>query len=173
MYKLSKVHIPEEEEPTEDRSKLKRYVAFTLVGTLGVVISADFLVNSAISVAISAGISEQVIGATIIAVGTSLPELTIGLKSILKGHPNLAVGNIIGASFLNTTLILGITFFAPALVGSTFELDMSVFQNLVIFSIITNLFFWYFLSREQISWREGLIFLFIYVLFIVTTVGAL
>ena len=174
MYKLSKVRMPDEEEVTkEDKTKLKRYIFFTILGALGVVISANFLVNSAIAIATSAGISQQVIGATIIAFGTSLPELTIGLKSILKGHPNLAVGNIIGASFLNTTLILGITFFVPALIGSSLILNMEVFQNLVIFSILTNLFFWYFISREHISWKEGMIFLFIYALFITTTIGAL
>ncbi|MCW3995763.1 MAG: hypothetical protein NWE98_06405 [Candidatus Bathyarchaeota archaeon] len=174
MYKLSKVRMPEEEEVTiEEKSKLKRYILFTVAGALGVVLSANFLVDSAIAIATSVGISQQVIGATIIAFGTSLPELTIGLKSVLKGHSNLAVGNIIGASFLNTTLILGITFFVPALVGAPLALNMNVFQNLVIFSIITNLFFWYFLSREQMTWREGIIFLFIYALFIVTTVGAM
>ncbi|MDD3792197.1 MAG: hypothetical protein PHY74_03600 [Candidatus Bathyarchaeota archaeon] len=174
MYKLSKVRMPEqEEEKIEDKSKLKRYIIFTIIGALGVVISANFLVDSATSIATSIGLSQQVIGATIIAFGTSLPELTISVKSILKGHSGLAIGNIIGASFINTTLILGITFFVPFIIGAPLTLNMSVFQNLVIFSIIINLFFWYFLSREQISWREGLIFLFIYALFIATTLGAL
>jgi Ca2+/Na+ antiporter len=50
-------------------------------------------------------------------------------------------------------------------------MEMSVFQNLVIFSIITNLFFWYFLSREKIGWKEGAVFLFIYGLFLATTLG--
>ncbi len=175
MYKLSKVRMPAEEEEevsAEEKSKLKRYVIFTIAGALGIVVSANFLVNSAIGIAASLGISQQVIGATIIAFGTSLPEMTIGLKSILKGHSSLAFGNLIGASFFNTTLILGITFFVPALIGTPLIFNIDVFQNLVIFSILTNLFFWYFLSRETISWREGAIFLFIYILFVVTTVGA-
>ena len=174
MYKLSKVRMPEcVEVNLEDKNKLRRYILFTIIGALGVVVSAHFLVDSAINIATSVGISQQVIGATIIAFGTSLPELTIGLKSVLRGQANLAIGNIIGASFFNTTLILGITFFVPALIGSPLTLNMQVFQNLVIFSIITNLFFWYFLSREQITWREGTIFLFIYTLFIITTIGAM
>ncbi len=174
MYKLSKIRMPTEEAEVSDteKSKLKRYVIFTIIGALGVVISANFLVNSAIGIAETVGVSKQVIGATIIALGTSIPELTIGLKSILKGHPELALGNIIGASFFNTTLILGVTFFVPALLGSPVVMDLSVFQNLVVFSIITNLFFWYFLSREKITWREGAIFIFIYALFLVTTVSS-
>jgi len=173
MYNLSKVRLPDETEVApEEKSKLKRYVAFTILGAIGVVLSANFLVNSAIGIAQSFMIPESLIGATIVAFGTSLPELTVGLKSILKGHSELAFGNIIGSSFVNITLILGITFFVPAVLGTGVAMNMSVFQNLVIFSIITNLFFWYFLSRK-IGGKEGAIFLFIYLFFILTTIGAL
>jgi cation:H+ antiporter len=175
MYSLSKVRmISEEGEATvEEKGKLKRYLLLTIAGALGVVVSAYFLVGSAVSIATTAGISQQVIGATIVAIGTSLPELTLDLKAFLRGHPGLAFGDIIGSSFVNITLILGITLFVPFLIGSSVSMNMNVFQNLVIFSIITNLFFWYFLSREKIGWREGVIFLFIYALFIVTTIGAM
>jgi cation:H+ antiporter len=174
MYRLSKVRMPSEngEVTQEEKKKLKRYLLFTIAGALGVVASAYFLVESAVSIATSVGLSQQVIGATIIAFGTSLPELTLDLKAFLRGHPGLAFGDIIGSSFINITLILGITLFVPALIGSPVVMRMEIFQSLVIFSIITNLFFWYFLSRERIGWREGAIFLFIYALFIVTTIGA-
>jgi cation:H+ antiporter len=173
MYRLAKVRVLEESEPVtaDEKSKLNRYIIYTILGALGVVISANFLVDSAINIAQSVGIPQTIIGATIIAAGTSLPELTVGIKSILKGHSGLAFGSIIGASFVNITLILGITFFAPALLGHALEMKMNVYQNLVTFSIITNLFFWYFLSKEKISWKEGLIFLFIYALFLSTTLG--
>src|SRR4030042_2480486 len=158
MYRLYKVKIPAENGTAvaqEEKNKLKRYVSFMVAGALGVVISAYFLVESAVSIATSVGISQQVIGATIIALGTSLPEITLDLKAFLRGHPGLAFGDIIGSSFVNITLILGITFFVPSLVGSPVTMNMSVFQNLIVFSIITNLFFWYFLSREQIGWGEA------------------
>jgi cation:H+ antiporter len=173
MYQLSKVRMPSEngEVTQEEKAKLKRYVLFTIVGALGVVVSAYFLVESAVSIATSIGVSQQIIGATIIAFGTSLPELTLDLKAFLRGHSGLAFGDIIGSSFINITLILGVTLFVPALIGSPITMNMSVFQNLVIFSIITNLFFWYFLSREKISWKEGVVFLAIYALFLATTLG--
>jgi cation:H+ antiporter len=174
MYRLSKIRIPTENgeiAALREKPKLKRYFLFTLSGALGVVVSSYFLVQSAVSIAQSAGIPQQIIGATIIAFGTSLPELTLDLKAFLKGHHGLAFGDIIGSSFVNITLILGITLFVPFLVGTPVRMNMSVFQNLMVFSIITNLFFWYFLSREKISWREGAIFLFIYVLFLATTLG--
>ena len=175
MYNLSKVRMPSEngDVTEEEKRKLKRYVFFTIVGALGVVVSAYFLVESAVNIAQSVGLSQQVIGATIIALGTSLPELTLGLKAILKGHSGLAFGEIIGSSFINITLILGISLFVPSLVGSPVTMNMGVFQNLVLFSIITNMVFWYFLSRGKIGRMEGIIFLFIYVLFIVTTIGTM
>jgi cation:H+ antiporter len=173
MYTLSKVRMPPENGAVapEEKGKLKRYVLFTILGALGVVVSAYFLVESAVGIAQSVGIPQTVIGATIIAFGTSLPELTLDLKAFLSGHPGLAFGDIIGSSFVNITLILGVTLFVPAIVGTPIAMNMNVFQNLVIFSIITNLFFWYFLSREKISWKEGAVFLFIYGLFLATTLG--
>jgi len=175
-YQLSKIRIPLEEGTSvseDEKKKLKRYVLFTLLGVVGVVASAYFLVESAAAVAALAGIRRQLIGATIIAFGTSLPELTLDLRAFLKGHPALALGDIIGSSFVNITLILGITLFVPVLLGSPLNMDMLVFQDLVIFSLITNLFFWYFLSMGKLSWREGVIFLFIYLLFLASTLGAI
>jgi cation:H+ antiporter len=173
MYQLSKVRIPSENGVVtqEEKDKLKKYALLTIVGALGVVGSAYFLVESAVGIATSVGIPQTVIGATIIAFGTSLPELTLDLKSFLRGHPGLAFGDIIGSSFINITLILGVTLFVPALVDSPVSMNMNIFQNLIIFSIITNLFFWYFLSREKIGWKEGAVFLFIYGLFLATTLG--
>jgi cation:H+ antiporter len=177
MFQLSRVRIPSENGDLaiikQEKPKLKTFVILTVLGALGVVVSAYFLVESAVRIAQALGLSQQVIGATIIAIGTSLPELTIGIKAILKGHPGLAFGDVIGSSFVNITLILGVTLFVPALVGSPISLMIDVFQNLVLFSIVTNLVFWYFLSRGQIGRKEGSMFLFIYVLFIITIIGAI
>lgn len=175
MYRLSKVRITTEESDVEvtpsERGSLKKFALFTVIGALGVVISANLMVDSAIAIATSLGIAQQVIGATIVALGTSIPELTIGIKSILRGHSNLALGNIIGAAFFNTTLILGITLLVPTLIGSPIALDMNVYLNLIITSIVINTFFSYFMSRKTITWREGIVFLVIYALFLITTLG--
>jgi cation:H+ antiporter len=176
MYQLSKVRLPPEDTgpvPVEEARRLRRYLVFTVAGALGVVVSAYFLVESAVAIAQAAGLSQQVIGATIIAVGTSLPELTLDLKSILCGHAGLAFGDIIGSSFVNITLILGVTLVVPALIGSPLLLDVAVFENLVLFSIMANLLFWYFLSRGRIGKLEGVVFLVLYVLFILAALGSL
>jgi cation:H+ antiporter len=175
MYQLSKVRMPEENNDSvtaKEKGKLNKYLLLTIAGALGVVVSAYFLVESAVAIAQAAGLSQQVIGATIIAIGTSLPELTLDIKAILHGHSGLAFGDLIGSSFVNITLILGVTLFVPALVGSPVVLVADVFQNLVLFSIVINLLFWYFLTRGQIGRREGAVFLVLYALFILTTIGS-
>jgi cation:H+ antiporter len=172
-YQLAKIRVPPEEANVSEaeKKKLKRYVLFTFLGIAGVILSAYFLVESAVVVAEFVGVPKQIVGATIIAFGTSLPEVTLDLRAFLKGHPALAFGDIIGSSFVNMTLILGITLFLPAIIGAPLSIDMVVFQDLVVFSLITNLFFWYFLSMGRLSWKEGIIFLFIYLLFLATTLG--
>jgi len=172
-YKLSKIRIPPKEGsvPEDEKKKLRRYTSFTFLGVVGVILSAYFLVESAVAVAEFAGIPRTLIGATVIAFGTSLPELTLDLKAFLKGHSALAFGDIIGSSFVNITLILGITLYVPLLIGSPLTMNMLIFQDLVIFSLIVNLFFWYFLSMGKLSWKEGAIFLFLYLLFLASTLG--
>jgi cation:H+ antiporter len=107
-----------------------------------------------------------VIGATIVAFGTSIPVFSTSTTSVRKGHFDLALSNIIGECFINISLILGV-----ALVLSPQIIVISAFSNLVLFSLITNMFLWYFLSSERISWREGALLLFLYAIFLVVSFG--
>lgn len=152
----------------KNRKKLSKTVSMVLIGAAGVVASAYFIIESASYIAISIGVPSVVIGATIVAFGTSLPELVTSIDATKKGHVELALGNIIGSGFINTTLVLGV-----ALMGSELRINMAAFSNLVVFSIITNLLLWYFLSGEEISRREGSVLLFMYFLFLATNFGVL
>jgi cation:H+ antiporter len=167
MYQLSKTrHTVKEPALVEEKRKLKNYVALAVLGAAGVVASAYFIVETASYIALSVSIPKVVIGATIVAIGTSLPELVTSLDSIKKGHADLALGNIVGSCFMNITLILGVT-----LIAAPFRVDLAAFSELIIFSLVANLFLWYFLSNEKIGWREGAIFLFIYILFLATSIS--
>lgn len=174
MYQMSKIRIPNEQGTSVsegEKKKLKRYILSTFLGVVGIVLSAYFLVESAVFVAEFVGVPPTLVGATVVAFGTSLPELTLDLRAFLKGHSALAYGDIVGSSFVNMTLILGVTLLAPALFGTALAINVLLFQDLVIFSLITNLFFWYFLSMGRLSWKEGAAFLFIYALFLASTFG--
>jgi len=175
-YQLMKIRIPTEEGEgvsMEMRRKLRPYAALTLLGVVGVIVSAYFIIESAVTIAEFAGVPKTLIGATIIAFGTSLPEFSLDVRAFLKGHSALAFGDIVGSCFINITLILGVTLLTPALIGSPLTMNMLVFLDLVIFSLIANLFLWYFLSMGRLGWREGAILLFIYLLFLATSLGAI
>jgi len=174
LYVLSRVRVPSEQGVSvsdETRRRLRLYVALTFLGVAVVVVSSFFIVDSASAIAEFAGVPKSLIGATIVAFGTSLPEFSIDIRSFLTGHSALALGDIVGSCFINITLILGVTLVAPALIGTPFTVNMVVFTDLVIFSLIANLFLWYFFSTGRLGWKEGAILLFLYMLFLATTLG--
>jgi cation:H+ antiporter len=163
LYQLSKIrNVKEEGTLGTERQKLRKYASLAVLGAVGVVICAYFIVESASFVAVSIGIPKVVIGATVIAFGTSVPELATSVDAVRKGHLDLALGNIVGSCFINITCVLGVT-----LLVSPLRINMSAFSDLAIISLITNVLLWYFLSSEKIGWREGAVLLFIYSLFLV------
>jgi cation:H+ antiporter len=160
--------------PSETRSvvdeaehrKMSHYLLMTLVGIVGVVGSAYFLVDSASSLAVLFGVPSLVIGATIVAFGTSVPELATSIEATRQGHIELAFGNIVGSGFMNLTLILGVS-----LISTPFTVNILSFHDLAIFSLIANVFLWYFMSSGRINRREGLVLIFLYSAFLFATFG--
>ena len=165
LYQLSRIrNVKEEGSLGPERQKLRKYALIAFTGIAGVVATSYFIVDSASYVARSVGTPPVVIGATVIALGTSVPELATSIVATRKGHLDLALGNIVGSCFINVTCILGVT-----LVSSSLNVNMTAFSKLAIFSLITNLFLWYFLSNERLTWREGAVLLFVYALFLATS----
>ena len=89
-----------------DKKAVPAKVLFFIIGTASIVFGAEFLVSSGKTIAAGIGISETIIGFTVIALGTSLPELVTALTAIRKKENSISVGNIIGANIIDTTLIL-------------------------------------------------------------------
>jgi len=116
-----------------------------LSGLILLVGSSKLLIWGATQVAHSLGISELVIGLTIVALGTSLPELAASITSIKKGEPDLAIGNVIGSNLFNSLAVIGI----PAFITSFSISDLAVTRDLPVVIVITLLF--YGLSRFSLS----------------------
>ena len=95
-----------EKAETFDKKEVPNKVLFFVLGTASIVFGAEFLVSSGKTIASGIGISEAIIGFTVIALGTSLPELVTTLTAIRKKENSLSVGNIVGANIIDTTLIL-------------------------------------------------------------------
>ncbi|MEM0314299.1 MAG: sodium:calcium antiporter, partial [Candidatus Bathyarchaeia archaeon] len=164
VYRLSRTkRMSGEWIDWKNRKRLRVYALLVFIGAIMVVASARLLVDSVVNIAASLGVPGVVIGATIVAFGTSLPEFVHSVKSSRRGHLDLAMGNIVGSNFIDTTLILGV-----ALVGSPFSVEMNHFRNLVIFSLAANLLLWYFILSERISWKTGVILFIVYILFLAT-----
>jgi cation:H+ antiporter len=106
------------------------------------------------------GVPPILIGAKIVAIGTSLPELTLDLIAVKRGRVQLAIGDIVGSNLTNLTLVLGLV-----LVSSPFAVDMTILTEILPFLLITTIVFWRFLTRGGVSQIGGIVLLMIYVLF--------
>lgn len=98
----------EEEENNEEISIIKQLL-FMVLGSIGIVIGGDLVVESATKIGEIVGLSENIIGLTIVAMGTSLPELVTSLVAIKKGESEIALGNALGSNIFNILLVLGVS----------------------------------------------------------------
>lgn len=140
---------------------------FLIVGLFGVVASSKLIVDSTSIIAKGMGITETVIGATIISATTILPEMSLCYSSIKKNRVSLALGTLIGSAVSEITLIFG-----SVLVLSTFIVDMGIFSTLLMFTLLTNMIAWRFFETDRKLDRfEGTVLLLIYAIFLITTLG--
>ncbi len=138
-------------------------VLLLLVGLALVVFGADWLVDGASAIARKVGISEFVIGLTIVGFGTSCPELVVSLTGAFKGLADISIGNVIGSNIFNTLLILGVTaLLSPlAITSSNKKRDIPI----VIF--VTVLFVAFGLTGKEITRIEGVIFLLLFIVYMI------
>lgn len=153
--------IREEGTLGEENKKLVNYSFMLFVGVIGVIVCSYFIVDSATLIALTWGVPRVIIGATIVAFGTSIPELATSLQATKNNSINMALANIVGSGFLNVTLILGMT-----LAIANLRVNIGAYTNVAVFSLIANLFLWYFLSGDRICWKEGAVLVFLYALFL-------
>lgn len=99
----------EPSDPIPSDINLTHAIGYTVLGLVVVMVGAHFLVESATIVARQLGVSEAMIGLSIVAIGTSLPELATTVAAAIKGHREIALGNVIGSNIFNILAILGVT----------------------------------------------------------------
>ncbi len=134
------------------------------IGIVIVLITAGLVVENAVKIARLLNIAESFIGATIIAIGTSLPELSIDLQAIRKKHYGLALGDAIGSNMTNLTLVLG-----AASVINAISVTLPVFIAALLFAIVANILLLYIAAvNKKMQKREGIAFIAIYAIYILT-----
>lgn len=141
-------------------------VLITIAGLIAIMYGADLLVKGAVDIARILGVSEEIIGLTIVAVGTSLPELATTVVAALRKQNGVALGNIVGSNIWNIVFIMGLT--------STI-IDVEVPRQFLLYDIwvmvlATMLLFPIMLSQNKISRIEGGVFLLIYMAYLVSQI---
>jgi len=137
------------------------------VGVGLIIIASNFFVDSAVNIASAIGISQAAIGITIVALGTSMPELAIAAQAIRSGHKAIALGETIGSSIVNLTLVLG-----AGAIFTRIPIDFLVVGPAVITMVLISLVLWYLMStRKKIGRSVGIAFLGAYALFLLMELG--
>ncbi|MFO7880919.1 MAG: calcium/sodium antiporter [Kosmotogaceae bacterium] len=153
----------------EDLSRLEKNTALAWISTIGgilaVVLGGNLVVNSGTFLAKTFGVSETLIGVTIIAVGTSLPELVTAITAIIKKSQDLAVGNILGSNVFNLLLVLG-----TASSIKTIQADRPVLIDIVVATALVILLPIFSFKRKKMGRVGGIILFSIYVFYIYNSI---
>jgi cation:H+ antiporter len=148
-----------------DNVSMKAAIMWLAIGLVALLIGAQWLVTGSIGIAQSLGVSEIVIGITIVALGTSLPELAVSLMSVLKGEYGLAIGNIIGSNIFNLLAVIGVAAtIQPAAVAPT-VLSLHIFV-MVAFTLVLFAMTYDYDGKAMLSRLEGVALLIAYISYI-------
>lgn len=129
-----------------------------VIGIFGIIFGGDLVVNNAKAIALTLGLSEKLVGLTIVSIGTSLPELVTSLVAAKKGNVDIAVGNVVGSNIFNILFILGLsTTITPI------PVEFALMFDLVVMLIATLLCFFVAKRNGKLGKKEGIIFLLLFI----------
>mgnify|MGYP001273212236 CR=1 FL=1 len=160
-------HSNMNEEEINDVLNTRLIPLYFILGATGLYFGSEFLVGSSVAIAKYFHISEFVIGITIVALGTSLPELVTSLIAILKGQSSISIGNLIGSNIFNVFAVLGITSLVKPIGGpiNLLTIDLPIMIGL---TLLLGLFL--FLSRK-LGRTAGLILISIYIIYLLFSIS--
>ena len=157
------IALSEDESSTE--VPMLKTIILSIIGLVGIVIGGDMVVDSATSIATLFGMSANLVGLTIVAVGTSLPEFVTSIVAIKKGETEIAIGNVIGSNVFNILLVLGLATSICPIAISTFALFDIVFMV-----AITILLFIFMKKDNSLVKKHGFILVAIYIAYMTYTI---
>ena len=140
---------------------MTRSILFTIAGIAGIVLGSNFVVDSASYLAKTWGISERIISLTIIALGTSLPELVTSITATMKGEYDIAIGNVVGSNIFNIGMVIGI----PTSIFGGIGLISFSYIDLMVMIASAILLFMFSFNDYKISRKEGIMFLIVFLVY--------
>ncbi|MEY8308523.1 calcium/sodium antiporter [Erysipelotrichaceae bacterium 51-3] len=156
---------PAEKEEEEDQKEPWKLAAFLILGGAAIMIGGDVTVDSAKTIAAQLGMSENLIGLTVVSIGTSLPELVTSITAARKGESGLSIGNAIGSNILNILFILGLSSAISPLTANFFNLiDTGI---LIAVAILMFVLAW---SSPKMTRSKGVFMIALYACFMVYTI---
>lgn len=151
-----------QEEEVIIEKKWGKYILLTVGGLAAIIFGGDLVVNNSIKIAYSFRMSETLVGLTIVAVGTSLPELVTSITAAIKKQSEIALGNIVGSNIFNILFVLG-----AASVISPLPVDGKMFLDVILMLLLTILLFVFSRTKFQIAKSEGIILAVAYIVYMV------
>ena len=143
---------------------------FIVCGSALLSFGSDLLINGSVNVASQLGVSERLIGITVVSIGTSIPELAASLVAVAKRENAISIGNLLGSNLFNILAVLGITsIIHPLTVIDNTLLDFDIYVMIGIAVLLILLVFSN--KKMEIYWRDGLILLVAYITFITITIN--
>jgi cation:H+ antiporter len=155
-----------DERPEDDVPlSLQKTLLFMVLGGLGLWVGSELLISGAVGLATFFGVSERIIGITIVSVGTSVPELAASVIAVIKKEKAISLGNLIGSNIFNIFAVLGITaMITPIKVIDQALLNSDILWMLGFAFLILPLVF--IPSKMRLEWRDGMVLLICYLLFL-------
>ncbi len=159
LIKMMRNKIEDDEE--KNNMSLIKAILFTLLGIASIILGSNLVVDNASSIAKLLGVSERMIALTVVALGTSLPELVTSITATKKGEYDIAIGNVVGSNIFNIGIVIGIP---VALLGTIPNITVNIVDIMVMILASILLFIFSFNDRK-ITKKEGMIFLIIFIIY--------
>ena len=165
MYYLIELALTSRKNGVEEEEEIKVYsmpksIGLCLIGVIGIVLGGDWVVDAASDIALTFGMSQSMVGLTIVAVGTSLPELVTSIVAARKGESDIALGNVIGSNIFNIFFVLGISSFIHEITINT-----AVFFDMFIMLAASFITYGFAASKRKINKPEGAFLVLLYVVY--------
>lgn len=159
----NEIAVSDNDIPTD--TPMFKTIILSLIGIAGIIFGGDMVVDSATSIATMFGMSANLVGLTIVAVGTSLPEFVTSIVAIKKGETEIAIGNVIGSNVFNILLVLG-------LATAIFPIAISTFALIdIIFMVAITILLYLFMKKDNcLVKKHGFIFIILYIAYMTYTI---
>ncbi|WP_297133493.1 calcium/sodium antiporter [Terrisporobacter sp.] len=148
-----------------NESPIMKTILLSVIGIIGIILGGDMVVDSATNIATSFGMSENLVGLTIVAVGTSLPEFVTSVVAVKKGETEIAIGNVIGSNIFNILFVLGL-----ATIISPITISMFALIDIIFMIAITLLLYLFMKKNNSLNKTQGYLFIIIYIVYMAYTI---